>query len=300
VREAGAVAREAAAAAEPPESPAGTILLAEDNEVNRIVAVEQLRAGAYRVDVAASGTEALRMLTEKRYDLILMDIHMPDMDGDEAARIIRLDSKYDRMPIIALTANIMQEDHDRYMQLGMNDVLTKPIDPEALTAAIDKWLRAGRELSVEPAADKPPKAREAANAFVPAPAAEDAWLDRGVPGMRLDETLRRVGGKRAIVTRMLALFVREYRGFGDRLASALAAGDYDGARRMAHTLKGVAGNLSAEALFEAARRLETLLKQAGSGPPDGALAEAAAEADGTLRVLLSDLADALPNFDSEA
>ncbi|SFI74508.1 PAS domain S-box-containing protein [Paenibacillus sp. UNC496MF] len=299
-RDAEAGAREAAAAAEAPESPAGTILLAEDNDVNRIVAVEQLRAGAYRVDVARSGTEALRMLTEKRYDLILMDIHMPDMDGDEAARIIRLDSKYDRMPIIALTANIMREDHDRYMQLGMNDVLTKPIDPEELTAAIGKWLRPGKEPGTE-AAKAGPKEREAANAaYVPAPPAPDAWLDRGVPGMRLGEALRRVGGKRAILTHMLTLFVREYRGFGERLAAALAAGDYAGARRMAHTLKGVAGNLSAEGLFEAARRLETRLKEAGDGTPGGALAEAAAEADETLRGLLSELAGVMPDFDSES
>ncbi|MBM7568975.1 ATP-binding protein [Paenibacillus sacheonensis] len=287
--EAAAGSEEAVSAAAMPERLNGTVLLAEDNVINQLVAVEQLREWGLGVDVAENGNDVLRMLTAKRYDLILMDIHMPEMDGDEAARIIRLDSKYDRIPIVGLTANIMQEDHDRYMQLGMNDVLTKPVDPAMLMRAIVKWLRYGKEPRIDTAKSKPgettkgrQKGLEAAGTvYVPVPEEGEDWLEQGIPGLRLDEALQRVNGKRDILLHMLKLFVNDYRTFGERLQEALQAGDYAAARRMAHTLKGVAGNLSADALYAAAWQLERLLKAAGedrSGPDTSAAAAEAAEA----------------------
>ena len=297
-REAASGAEEAAAASAMPERLTGTILLAEDNYVNQVVAVEQLRELDYMVDVAETGTQVLRMLTEKRYDLILMDIHMPDMDGDEAARIIRQDSKYDRLPIVALTANIMQEDHDRYMQLGMNDVLTKPVDPGTLAKVMAKWLHYGKEVRVDATKAKP-KEREAPSAvYVPVSPADDGWLDRGVPGLRLDEALQRVNGKREILTHMLKLFVRDYRHFDARFEETLLDGDYAGARRMAHTLKGVAGNLSAAELSRAAQELERLLKAPGDAPSEADIAAAAAEVSAALQGLLRELAKGMPDFDS--
>lgn len=300
--------KETAASSAMPEPLNGTILLAEDNDINQLVAVEQLREWGCKVDVAVTGNEVLKKLTVKRYDLILMDIHMPEMDGDEAARVIRLDSKYDRMPIVALTANIMQEDHDRYMQLGMNDVLTKPIDSGALQQVIAKWLRYGKSMRVDPGKGKPAdsakpkqKERDAASAvYMPVPNAGEEWLERGIPGLRLGEALQRVNGKRDILTHMLKLFLKDYRTFEERLAGAMESGDYAGARRMAHTLKGVAGNLSAEELAASAQRLELLLKAASDGRPAPGLASAAAEAGAVLRRLMDELSTVMPEFDSSS
>ncbi|WP_308637677.1 response regulator [Paenibacillus silvisoli] len=277
--------------------PTGTILLAEDNQINQMVAVEQLREWGFTVDVAETGTEVLRKLTMRRYDLILMDIHMPEMDGDEAARMIRLDSKYDRLPIIALTANIMQEDHDRYMQLGMNDVLTKPIPPDALLQTITQWLRYGGELRTEPAKSKS-RDREAASAvYVPVQALDDEWLLKGIPGLQLEEALQRVNGKRDILTHMLKLFMKEYNTFDDRLQEALTKGDFTLARRLAHTLKGVAGNISAAQLSKAAQELEQLLKAPEDALEYAAIQKASDEVNIILDQIMSQLAG-LTEFDN--
>lgn len=301
-REAFAGAGEAAATSSLPERMSGTILLAEDNAINQTVAIEQLREWGFHVDVAESGTAVLKLLPEKRYDLILMDIHMPEMDGDEAARIIRLDSRHDRLPIIALTANIMQEDHDRYMQLGINDVLTKPIEPGNLLQVIDKWLRYGKEPRADAARAKP-KEREMANAvYMSAQDEANGWLSASLIGMSVEEALQRVNGKRDILAHMLKVFVRDYRYFTVRLEETLLANDYAAARRMAHTLKGAAGNLSADALCDAASRLEQLLWAEGVGEEpaaqSAALAGSVADVDATLRELLASLIAAMPTFDT--
>ncbi|SDW67326.1 PAS domain S-box-containing protein [Paenibacillus sp. CF384] len=288
----------AAAAIEKPKRPNGAILLAEDNDINQLVAVEQLREWGFTVDVAETGTEVLRKLNTRRYDLILMDIHMPEMDGDEAARIIRLDSKYDRLPIVALTANIMQEDHDRYMQLGMNDVLTKPIPPHELLQIISKWIRYGGELRVEPVKTKS-RERDAVGAvYVPVQSLDDEWLHKGIPGLQLEEALQRVNGKRDILNHMLKLFVKDYLSFDERLHEALTTGDFTLARRMAHTLKGVAGNLSAVKLARAAQDLEQLLKVSEEWLDIDAVYIAAAEVNEVLKELVFHLSE-LTEFDNK-
>ncbi|MFD0711940.1 response regulator [Paenibacillus sp. GCM10027626] len=255
-RLAGAV--ESAAALEQKCPSKGTILLTEDNAINQLVAVELLREWGFVVEVAETGEDTLRLLDEGNWDLILMDIHMPDMDGDEVARIIRSEPRFDRLPIIALTANVIRQDHERYIQLGMNDVLTKPIDAEKMHQVIDKWIRRGGESRLEPAGTEAVK-------VVPALPV--------IAGLNVAEALERVNGKRHILRHMLELFVRDYCGFEERLLAMLAAGSHAQARRMAHTLKGVAGNLSAAGLTEKADRLESLLKL-----PEGTVSEAEIQA----------------------
>ncbi|WP_246628179.1 response regulator [Paenibacillus oenotherae] len=267
----GASAREASVAAEPLKQRRGNILLAEDNKINQLVAVEHLREWGYSVDVAETGAEALRKLEQNHWDLILMDIHMPEMDGDEAARIIRMDSKYDRLPIVALTANIIREDHDRYIQLGMNDVLTKPIQPERMLQVITRWLSAGGER--RPGTDKETQAARAA--YKPLLAHEEGF-PLAVSGLDIAAALERVNGKRDILNHMLKLFVRDYRGFDVQLQQALADGDYQLARRLTHTLKGVASNLSAAELAAAADELEILLKASEDSRDEAAILSASA------------------------
>ncbi|MFC5651357.1 response regulator [Paenibacillus solisilvae] len=233
----------------------GTILLAEDNKINQLVAVEQLREWGFAVEVAETGTQVLKKLEERRWDLILMDIHMPEMDGDEAARLIRSDSKYDRMPIVALTANIIREDHERYIQLGMNDVLTKPIEPDVMHEVIAKWLRSGSDHRMRTFANT----EAARDAYEPIKT-QEGHLPIDVPGMDAESALERVNGKRDILNHMIKLFIREYATFDKRLREAVKAEDQKLARRLAHTIKGVAGNLSASELASSADQLEGLLK----------------------------------------
>ncbi|MBU6950713.1 ATP-binding protein [Hahella sp. HN01] len=125
-----------------PEAPVGQkhVLLVEDNQVNQLVAKTILRKLGYEVSIANNGQDALDLVGNDHYDIILMDCHMPVMDGYEATRLIRQNAKYDALPIIAVTANVMQGDKERCLSCGMNDYLTKPYEKKALTQMLAKWL----------------------------------------------------------------------------------------------------------------------------------------------------------------
>ena len=117
------------------------ILLAEDNKINQIVATKMLRDKGFHVDVAPNGLRAVEMVKQKEYALVLMDIQMPERDGLQATQEIRSDPKYASLPIVALTANAMEDDRRRCLSAGMNDHLAKPIDPVRLYQAILKWAK---------------------------------------------------------------------------------------------------------------------------------------------------------------
>lgn len=121
------------------------ILLAEDNEINQILALELLCTEGYQTDVANNGKQALEMMGRKRYNLVLMDIQMPVMDGLSAARKIRENPAWQSLPILAMTAHAMSGDRELSLEAGMNDHITKPIDPDLLYAALDKWLPKGEK-----------------------------------------------------------------------------------------------------------------------------------------------------------
>src|SRR5262245_52922701 len=123
-------------------------LLVEDNEINQEVALGQLEDAEVEVDVAINGEIAVRMVRDKKYDLVLMDMQMPVMDGIEATRIIRSDAKFDVLPIIAMTANAMTADRDRCLEAGLNDHIPKPIEPEELLRVLAHWIK-GREAVAE-------------------------------------------------------------------------------------------------------------------------------------------------------
>ena len=116
------------------------VLLVEDNEINQEVALGQLEDAEVQVDVADNGEIAVNMVRSKYYDLVLMDMQMPIMDGLEATRIIRADNRFDELPIVAMTANAMAVDRDRCLEAGMNDHIAKPIDPEQLFGALNRWI----------------------------------------------------------------------------------------------------------------------------------------------------------------
>ncbi|MGA9290808.1 MAG: response regulator [Anaerobacillus sp.] len=116
------------------------VLLVEDNEINQEVALGQLEDAEVQVDVADNGEIAVNMVLSKDYDIVLMDMQMPVMDGLEATRIIRADSRFDQLPIIAMTANAMAVDRERCLEAGMNDHIAKPIDPDQLFGALNRWI----------------------------------------------------------------------------------------------------------------------------------------------------------------
>jgi two-component system sensor histidine kinase/response regulator len=122
------------------------ILLVEDNKINQIVATKMLQEKGFHIDVAVNGLEAVEMVGQKKYALVLMDIQMPEMDGLQATREIRSDARHESLPIVALTANAMEEDQQRCLEAGMNDHLGKPIEPRLLYQAILKWAVCPEEV----------------------------------------------------------------------------------------------------------------------------------------------------------
>ncbi|MBF0186921.1 MAG: transporter substrate-binding domain-containing protein [Magnetococcales bacterium] len=229
------------------------ILLAEDNPINQQVAREVLEQAGIRVTVAADGREALAAVeSEQTFHGVLMDVQMPIMDGYEATRSIRALPGCADLPIIAMTAHAMTGDRERCLEQGMNDHVAKPTEPEILFNTLLHWIdpdRAPRDLQVD---------------SVPLPAMngqDNGALPESLPGIDLTIGLRRVGDNGKLLRKLLMEFRQDYRNGMERLHSALEQDRSEEGRRLAHTVKGAAGNLGAEALSAAALALESALKE---------------------------------------
>jgi two-component system sensor histidine kinase/response regulator len=231
------------------------ILLVEDNELNQEVAVGLLEDAGFTVEIAGNGEEAVRMICERFYDLVLMDMQMPVMDGVTATLKIREDTRFSALPIVAMTANAMQQDREKCAAAGMNDHVAKPIDPDDLYRALLKWIT-------------PTQAGSDAAAKRPAPAKpEDALRDVSLPvidGLDAELGLRRVLGKKSLYFSMLRKYVGSQRNTGAELRAALKTGDHATAERIAHSAKGVSGNIGASGLQEMAAGLEKSIRE-GAG-----------------------------------
>jgi two-component system sensor histidine kinase/response regulator len=223
------------------------LLLAEDNDINQQIAVELLESAGARVDVANNGREAVDLLDASApdtYQLVLMDVQMPVMDGIEATRRIRSDPRYASLPILALTASAMAAERVLCVEAGMNDHIAKPIDPEAMFQTIAHWI-GGRMV-----------------AAALSPVADDEHLPE-IAGLDAADGLRRVGGNRRLYRDLLRQFAGKQADASDRVSAAMAAGNFDAAQRIAHSVKGVAGNLGIGDLFTAAGVLEKALQSGG-------------------------------------
>ncbi len=232
------------------------VLLVEDNAINQQVATEILKMADVAVTVADNGKEAVEALGRSRFDAVLMDIQMPEMDGYEATRKIRGKPRFRDLPIIAMTAHAMKGDRERCLAEGMNDYVKKPIDTGELFETLGRWImgNGNRGVSEEPAVE-----RSETTASCP---------DR-IPGIDVEAGIRRLGGNRQIFLHLLKEFGRDYEGAADDIQDALGRGDVETARRLAHTVKGVAGNLSATDLREVAQKLEEAIRneeEEGIGP----------------------------------
>jgi len=228
------------------------ILLVEDNELNREVAVGLLEDAHLSIDLAENGEVAVRMAGQHKYDLVLMDMQMPVMDGVTATRAIRANPQLHSLPIIAMTANVMATDREKCIEAGMNDHVTKPIDPQELFAALLRWIKP-REASSS--------AKQVAAAATIPPAQPQASASGAlqIPGVDTKSALKRTGGNRLRYESLLRKFAQPSAGGVQEIRAALAAGDTATAARAAHSLKGAAANLGAAALAEVAARAETAI-----------------------------------------
>ncbi len=229
------------------------VLLVEDNELNQEVARELLQGAGLVVDVAADGQQAVDRVRAGDYDLVLMDVQMPVMDGLEATRLIRASDDRAGLPIIAMTANASDSDRSACLNAGMNDHVAKPIDPAMLFRTLKLWIqpRPGLGSAAAPGSEAAPAPGQ------PLPA---------LPGIDTADGLGRMMGRQDLYLRMLRKFAASNRTVAEQTRAALARGDADSARRLVHTLKGLAGNIGAGALQEAARQLEDGLSPPGSSP----------------------------------
>ena len=239
------------------------VLLVEDNEVNQQICVELLSSVAVRVTVAENGAEALRLLEGPGeeadeddgtlpFDLVLMDLNMPVLDGWETTRRLRCNPRFNDLPVLAMTAHALVEERDQCLALGMQDHLTKPIEPARLYAALAHWgQRTVGADDYSPAGARPGTGAETT------PPPSDLDLDGG---------LRRTAGNVGLYHRLLSSLANTQADAAERVAAALRERDDQAAMQITHTVKGVAANLGATALAEAASRLDNTLQ---TGQPSG-------------------------------
>ena len=224
------------------------ILLVEDNDMNQQIAVELLRSEGAMTIVAGNGREAIDRLEEAgaRYDMVLMDIQMPEMDGYEATRRIRTKKRFAGLPIIAMTAHALVEEQQKAAAVGMNGYISKPIDPDAMFETLRRFYRSVPGPAPRAEIQGTPPEQE------PIPRIAD---------IDIEGALRRVVGNRKLLIDLLRQYVEEQKGTAGRIREALLEGDDVLAERLAHTLRGVSGNIGASEVQDAAAELESSLEK---------------------------------------
>jgi len=259
------------------------VLLVEDNEINQQVALEILQGVGLNVTVANDGQKGVEAAKKKQYDAILMDIQMPVMDGYTASREIRnLKSEIRNVPIIAMTAHAMAGDEQKSIEAGMNDHVTKPIDPDQLFGTLQKWIKP----IAEPTVVQKSTVRDApAEPDQEVPVEDD--LPESLPGFDLATGLSRLRGNKRLYRKLLLDFSANYCGIASDIRKALAAKNYTQTHSLVHNLKGLAGNLAATDLQAAAVAMEKLVKgQTAESASDRELNEELTKLESTLETAL--------------
>jgi two-component system sensor histidine kinase/response regulator len=287
------------------------ILLAEDNEINQQIAVELLEGIGAHLTVANNGQEAVACLMREpaAYDLVLMDLQMPVMGGYEATVKIRSDARFANLPIIAMTAHATLEEKQKCLDAGMNDHISKPIDPGALYETVGRFYQppVADALSDRSAGFSPPQSKQDAGFENPQAAASIAELKRTevrapesgdlpeIEGLDTRDGLTRVAGNRPLYLKLLRQFIAQQGPAVAEIRAALSQDDAALAERIAHTLKGVAANLGAKQVQTAASLLEENIRhRANATETEPALLQVSR----ALAPLLEDLRKFLPAPDS--
>jgi CheY-like chemotaxis protein len=228
------------------------VLLVEDNKINQVVAMGHLEDAELFVDLAENGEVAVRKVRDNDYDIVLMDVQMPVMDGIEATRVIRSDPRFQTLPIIAMTASVLVSDRAMCLEAGMNDHIAKPIDPNQLFGVLLRWIR---RSGIKTPLRGDPMSRDVLS----------------IAGIDTESGLKRTGDKRERYELLLREFAKQEAGAVEQIRTALAAGDAATARRGAHSLKGAAGTLGATTLAKEAAKAEAAIKNKNGHGVDEAL-----------------------------
>lgn len=223
------------------------VLVVEDNEINQQVAQEILEGFGLRVEIAANGKKAVDIVAKEgdRFEAVLMDLQMPEMDGHEATSFIRTTLKNSTLPIIAMTAHALESERENCLNAGMNDYVSKPVDPDRLLAVLARWIKPRPGPPVE-------TPRATVSKDLPEP----------LPGIDIEDAIKRLRGNRKLFAKLLQDFGQNYAGVVGQIREALANEDMALAQRTVHTLKGMAGNLSATELYRSAQDLEAAILNA--------------------------------------
>jgi PAS domain S-box-containing protein len=227
------------------------VLLVEDNEINQQVATELLESAGAIVTVANHGGEALKILTEgvsaPAFDVVFMDLQMPEMDGFTATTLLRRIPHLQKVPIIAMTAHVLVEERQLCLDAGMNDHVSKPIDPDNLFSTLMRWTR------------PPKRADEAQELFTPIKESDEVVLPE-IAGIDLADGLKRVAGNRRLYRELLRQFAAKHGNAALQISTALEGGELKLAELIAHTVKGVAGNIGITEVQSVAQKLENALR----------------------------------------
>jgi CheY-like chemotaxis protein/HPt (histidine-containing phosphotransfer) domain-containing protein len=222
----------------------GHVLLAEDNKINQQVAQEILQQMGLKVSICENGQEVIQSLENINPDLILMDIQMPEMDGYEATEIIRNNPAFSQLPIIAMTANAMAGDIEKSRQTGMNDHISKPVDPQLLYQTLKQYLPESTEHKTEQTISS---------------GSIKNWPDE-VPGLNIKKGIQQVGGNENLYQKLIKDFLKNHENLTDSLKSSMLNEDSKKAARLVHTIKGVSGNIGAYKLMDVVSSIDLKFK----------------------------------------
>ena len=236
------------------------LLLVEDNEINQQVATELLQKEGFIVDIANDGKEGIEKAMASSYDAVLMDIQMPVMDGYAATKGIREKLGDKKLPILAMTASAMTSDRDKATAAGMNDHISKPIELKELFSTLVKWIEPGKR-EIPEINEKPPEITKEKSDR------SSSALPNSLPGIDIKTGLERVAGNQKLYRNLLKKFSKNQANAIEKIKDALQSQDLELATRLAHTLKGVSGNIGATALQSAAKDLEAEILQGADVSP---------------------------------
>jgi len=248
-------------------APGTKVLLVEDNEINREVARELLTLAGLEVTEAVNGYAALDAIAAQKFDAVLMDVQMPELDGVETVKAIRAQEHLKSLPVIAMTAHAMLGDRERFLDCGMSDYIAKPIDEEQLLAVLARWIH------VEETETRPEQAP------VAAPSVPDV-----LPGLNVAEGIRRTSGNIDLYRRLIAEFRRDLLGALPKIRKAIEDSDMAQAHDLPHTLKGSAATMGAKQVAQEAATLESWIRR-GVPVVLGDLAAAIDEATDSIETL---------------
>lgn len=259
------------------------VLLAEDNEVNQQIALEMLAATGLEVDIAGNGAIAVeKILTggPQTYDLVLMDLQMPELGGHDATMRIRSDARFADLPIVAMTAHATAEEKAECLESGMQDHIAKPIDPKVFYQTLSRWIGNAAHANAAPA-----------HAAVIEQEASGKPL--AIPGFDIDELLERIGGSADLCHRILQVMLPSLKEALDKYTVGVKNNDRAALHQVSHLIRGMAANASANRLAQAAADVEDAIKNAKDNPQQ--LNELRATIEGTVQALENALAELAPS-----